>query len=154
MADNFISYNRFTALPPNIADYGASVEELQLQRGKADANPMLSPMPVPRVSLQRLFLKPGGSDQLRVGEPLVPVINPYEGPQSTLSLSRNALRKLNGRMLGELEEQVDVGELGDKETTGLMADSLRRVAGMRNALDDLTKMAEGVYVRSVAASRG
>lgn len=153
MADNFISYNRFTTLPPNIADYGATVEELKLQRGAPDRNPALSPLPVPYASLRRLFLKPRGSDQLRLGEPDEPEVDPYEGPQSTLSLSRNALKKLNGPILTDLEQTVSGGGLTE-DTRSLMQDSFRRVLGLRAYLDEINQMTENIYVRSVAASRG
>ena len=153
MADNFISYNRFTTLPPNIADFGSTVEELKLQRGSPDRNPALSPLPIPYASLRRLFLKPRGSDQLRLGEPDEPDVDPYEGPQSTLSLSRNALKKLNGPILTDLEQMVSGGSLTE-DTRSLMQDSFRRVLGLRAYLDDINKMTENIYVRSVAASRG
>lgn len=154
MADNFISYNRFTTLPPNISDFGATVEELKMQRGAPDKNPVLSPMAVPRASLRRLFLKPRGSDQLRLGEPEEPDIDPYEGPQSTLSLSRNALKKLYGNVLTELETHVQDNPAADPQTRGLMMDSFKRVLSLRAYLDEINQMTESIYVRSVAASRG
>ena len=153
MADNFVSYSRFTAMPPDISRFGATVEELQLQRGNPDRNPALSPMAAPRVSMQRLFLRPRGSDQMRLAGPDEPVIDPYEGPQSTLSLSRNALRKLSGSVLVDLEAEVQAS-VADKETRNLMLDSFRRVIGLRAYLAEINKMTETIYVRSVAASRG
>jgi len=88
MADNFISYSRFTALPPNISQFGVTVEEVALQKGKPDANPIHAPMAAPRVAEARLSLGANGSDRLRLENPLSPQVNPYEGPKSTLSPSR------------------------------------------------------------------
>ena len=154
MADNFISYSRFTALPPNISDYGATVEELQLQRGKPDANPALSPMAAPRIPAQRLFLKPRGSDQLRLGEPVEPDVDPYEGPRSVLTLTRSALRKLDSSVVAELQKLVQSGAIRDANLAALMGDSFRRVVGLREYLVQLYEMTEAIYVRSIAAGRG
>jgi hypothetical protein len=154
MADNFISYNRFTTLPPNIADFGATVEELKSQSGKPDANPAAAPMAAPRVSRKRLSLRPAGSDEMRLSEPTEPEPDPYEGPQSVLSLSRNAARKLGGAVLGDLEKQVQVQSVLDGETRGAMLDSLRRLWAMREYMQERNQMTEGIYVRAVAASRG
>ncbi|HET6344102.1 MAG TPA: hypothetical protein VFH51_04175 [Myxococcota bacterium] len=154
MADNFISYNRFTTLPPNIADFGATVEELKAQKGTPDANPAASPMAAPRVSRKRLSLRPAGSDEMRLAEPMEPEPDPYEGPQPVLSLSRNAARKLAGNVLTDLEKQVQVHSLPDAETRGAMLDSFRRILAMREYLNERNQMTEGIYVRSIAASRG
>ena len=69
MANNFVSYSRFTAMPPNIATYGATVEELKSQAGKPDANPVLSPMAASEVTQRRLSLSATGSDRMRVTPP-------------------------------------------------------------------------------------
>jgi hypothetical protein len=155
MADNFISYSRFTTLPPNISDFGSTVEEVKLQRGNPDRNPTLSPLAAPRQSALRLFLKPRGSDQLRLGEPVEPGQNAYEGPQSNLGLARNALRKLQTGALVDLQGHVDSPEhAGDPKTRSLMQDSLRRVGAMRDYLGERTRMTETIYVRAVGSSRG
>ena len=154
MADNFISYNRFTALPPNIAQFGTTVEELQLQAGKPDPNPVASPMPETRVPDAKLALTRLGSDKLRLANPTQPLTNPYEGAKSNLALSRNALRRLQGAVIKDLDELVDSDPAIDPDLRGLMRDSLRRVAGMREYLGQLIQMTEQVYVRSLAASKG
>jgi len=154
MADNFISYNRFTALPPNIAQFGNTVEEVHLQAGTPDPNPVASPMPETRVPEARLSLAAAGSDKLRLAKPLLPQVNPYEGLKSNLVLSRNALRRLQGNVLKDLDELVDGDLEVDPSLRGLMQDSLRRVASMREYLGQLIQMAEHVYVRSIAASKG
>ena len=153
MADNLSSYSRFATLPLNIGDYGWTPEEVKLQRGNPDRNPALNPLAAPLHSVRRLFLRPAGSDQLRLGEPGAPAIDPYEGAQSNLSLSRGALRKLSNVVLGELAEHVQHSTNTEVQTRTSMLDSFRRVAAMRAYLTDLTRMTENIYVRSVAANR-
>ncbi len=154
MADNFLSYQRFTALPPNIAQYGNTVEELQLQAGKPDPNPLASPMPDVTVAAARLSLAPSGSDKLRLAGPAQPDVNPYEGAKPNLSLSRSAVRKLEGNVVAQLGLVVQSGRDLDPNLQTLMQDSLRRVAGMREYMEHLNQMTEFVYVRSIAASKG
>jgi hypothetical protein len=113
MADNPISYNRFTQLPANVAVHGYTVEEIRSQRGKPDRNAAISPMAAPRSSAIRLFLRPSGSDQLRVGEPVEPAVDPYEGATSQLSLMRSSLAKLEGGILVDLQAQVKQGALAE-----------------------------------------
>ncbi len=153
MANNFVSYNRFTALPPNIGSFGVTVEELEIQRGKPDPNPVLSPMAAPRASEVMLALTPAGSDLLRMGNLIQPEVNPYEGAKSNLSLSRNAFRKLGGAIIGHLGHMIG-GSSIEANLKGLMQDSLRRVIGMREYLGHRVKLTESIYVRSIAASKG
>ncbi len=152
MADNFISYNRFTALPPVIARFGWTEEEAAAARGKPDGDPWLSPMATPQAAEARLALSPSGSDKLRLARPAQPEINPYEGSKPALVLSRSVARKLSGNVMGELQRLVQ--NVDDKSLGGLMQDSLRRVAGLREYIGHLNQLAEAVYVRSLAASKG
>ncbi|MBI3179338.1 MAG: hypothetical protein HYZ27_06725 [Deltaproteobacteria bacterium] len=152
MADNFISYNRFTALPPVIARFGWTEEEAAAARGKPDGDPWLSPMAAPQAAESRLALAPSGSDKMRLMQPAQPEPNPYEGPKPTLVLSRSAARKLSGNVMSELTRLVQ--NVDDKSLGGLMHDSLRRVAGLREYIGHLNQLAESVYVRSLAASKG
>lgn len=154
MADNFVSYSRFTALPPNIAEHGVTVEEIRLQRGTPNRNPLASPMPSTRLSRIRLALRPGGSDALRVGEAAAPPVDPYEGPQSELVLTRVALRKLDSGLLTDLEGQVQLQTGLPADTRSLMLDSFRRVGALKAYLGELQSMREIIYVRCVAASKG
>ncbi len=154
MANNFISYNRFTALPPVISRFGWTAEEAESTRGKPDPNPMLSPMPSVAVPETRLALAPGGSDKLRLNTPLRPEVNPFEGPKPTLVHSRNVARKLSGNVVGEIQRLVQGGAVADGNLQALMSDSIRRVAGLREFLGHLNSLTEGVYARSLATSKG
>ena len=151
--DNLISFSRFFA-DPNIAQHGATVEEFKLQRGNPNPDPILSPMAAPALSEVRLALLPTGSDQLRLVGPAQPEADPYTGPQKTIFLNRNALRKLQGRVLGELQQLVKAGIVADGNLQNLMLDSINRVVGMREFVGHLTAMAESVMVNSLAASKG
>jgi hypothetical protein len=154
MANNSVSYQRFTALPPNIAQFGTTVEELELQRGKPDPNPVLSPMPEQRVTDVRLAFAAAGSDKMRLDRPSEPGLNPYEGPRSTLVLTRSAHKKLTGNILGDLQQAVQSAELSP-ETKSLMSDSIRRaVVGLGEYLNSNIRLTEGVYARCIAASKG
>ncbi len=166
MANNFISYSRFTAMPPNIATFGATVEELKLQAGKPDANPVLSPMAASEVTARRLSLSATGSDKMRLTLPTGVNVNPYEGPKPVSVLMRSALQKLRGGTFTALRDAVQRARKddhqGQQQQQGrdqlpndpklleLMDDSLNRVISM-NALADRT-LAWMTYVESMALS--
>lgn len=152
MADNSISFNRFTTLPTNIAEFGNTVDEIKLLRGKADKNPLVGPMAAPRRSRRLLSLSPAGSDEMRLEEPTEANLDPYEGPQSTLTLSRGGHKKLEAPILGALQSLAHM--LPDESTRNLMLDSFQRVERMRKYLKERNEMTESIYVRSIAASRG
>ena len=154
MANNIVSYSRFSSLPANISSFGATVEEFNLQHGTPDPNPVVAPMASPKVPEVRLALGRGGSDQIRLGGPAEPVINPYEGAQPTLVLSRKVVQKLDSSVISQLQQSVEGELVGDQNLRGLMQDSLRRVLGLREFVDGLNKMTESIYVRSIAASKG
>ena len=61
--DNSVSFQRFTSVDPNIAQYGSTREEFELQRGNPDADPILSPMAATAIPETRLGLAASGSDQ-------------------------------------------------------------------------------------------
>jgi len=152
--DNLVSYSRFTSVDPNISQYGSTVEELQLQRGQPDANPAASPMAQPAVSDTRLALARSGSDRLRLDTPSQPEVNPYEGSKLTLTVSRNAVRKLRGRIMGDLRKVVEAEDVAPPNVRNLMIDSMRRVAGMCEMVEHLNGMSEMVLMRSLAVSKG
>ena len=154
MADNFASYNRFTSLPANIARFGVTPEEIKIQQGEPDKNPLISPMASPKVAETRLSLGAGGSDRLRLAQPHEPTLNPYEGPKSNLVLARTAVRKLAGGVLRDLHSLVQTSTSLDPKVSGLMGDSLKRISAMREFMTDLNRLTESIYVRSIAASKG
>ena len=151
--DNFVSFNRFTSLNPNIAQHGATVEELVTARGTPDGNPVHSPMANPAVSETRLALAKEGSDSLRLATPGQPKFNPFEGPKRTVVLSRNAVTKLRGKVLGDLQNLVKSGAVGSEDVRALMGDSLGRVSAMRDFVDYLNGMAELVEVNAVSVAK-
>lgn len=154
MADNFISYSRFTAQPSNIADFGTTVEEIKGTTGKPDGNPVVAPFPAPGPALNLLALDGSGSDLQRLGQPEQPLVDPYEGPARTIGQNRNALGKLDSATLTELEKVVQSKIGSEAETKGLMLDSFRRVRAMREFLGQLNQWSEAIQVRTIAASRG
>jgi hypothetical protein len=151
--DNFLSFRRFTSVNPNIAEYGATVEEFVATRGKPDPNPVVGPMADTSVSNVRLALTTVGSDRLRVQNPSQPFQNPYEGPKRTTVLSRNAVTKLKGKILDDLRSLVKSGAVGNAEVQGLMDDSLNRVNSMRDLVGYFNGLAELVEVRAISASK-
>ena len=68
--------------------------------------------------------------------------------------SRNASRKLDGRIMRELQNMLEKGAVNDDRLRTLMLDSIRRVHGLRDFVQHLNQMTEGVYVQSLAASKG
>jgi hypothetical protein len=154
MANNLVSYQRFTTLPPNIAQYGTTVEELQLQRGQPDPNPVLSPMPEQRVAAARLALSPAGSDRSRLAMPAEPDPNPYEGPRSNLVLTRSAHDKLTSALPAALQSAIDAADVAS-DTKSLMKDSVRRAfVGLGEYLGDNIKLTAGIYAKCIASSKG
>jgi hypothetical protein len=111
-------------------------------------------MASPRETAPVLALQRTGSDNQRLGSPHQPGFNPYDGPKSTWLLSRNAVTKLNGNVVGMLHQIVQSGDAGDGKLQARMLDSIKRVHGLREYLKHLNDMTEAVYVRSVAASKG
>ena len=154
MANNQISYNRFTTLPSNIADYGQTVEEIKLQQGSPDANPVASPMPETGISDIQLALNRAGSDKARLNKPTEPVFNAYEGPKSNLSLTRSANQKLKGAVLRQLETIIDSGSIGDETLERQMGHSLKRVMGLSEFLDYQNNLTDKIYAMTLSVSKG
>ncbi len=154
MANDLVSYQRFTTLPPNNARFGATVEELQLQRGRPDPDPSLSPLPDRRISAARLALAPAGSDRLRLAVTSAPEPDPREGPRSTLALTRRALDKLSGDVAGDLQRAIPAAAV-TPESRAVMNDAIRRaLEGLCEHLRTSVRLAEGVHARCLAAAKG
>lgn len=155
MANNLQSYQRFTAQPSNISQYGSTVEEFAMQRGAPDPNPVHSPMANQAVTDVRLSLSLAGSDRTRLNSPIQPVINPYEGPRFNLVLTRSALKKLKGKALLDLQSAVEDAPDLSEDTKALMGDSIRRaLIGLGEYLSESIGMTEGIYARCIATSKG
>jgi hypothetical protein len=151
--NNFVSFARFTSINPNIAQHGATVEELVRSRGTPDANPVVSPMANPAVTETRLALAAEGSDRLRLASPAQPDVNPYEGPKRTLFLSRNAVSKLRGKIVGDLTDLIRGGTVGSPDVRERMMDSIQRVTGMRDYVHHLNSLTETVVAHAVSAAK-
>ncbi len=151
--DNFVSFSRFTSLNPNIAQHGATVEELVRARGTPDPNPTVSPMADAAVTETRLALVSDGSDRLRLANPTEPVINPYEGPKRTLVVSRNAVAKLRGQVIKDLTTLIKGGAVGTPDLRARMADSMERVTGMSNLIDYYNGLTESVVAHAAGSAK-
>ena len=154
MANNTISYNRFSALPANIANYGSTSEELALQKGAPDPDPVLSPMADAVVPSEQLALSRLGSDKLRLATPSQPMVNPYEGGKPNLVHSRHAVTKLAGPVIDQLKNLVHGGEVVEGNVQHQMMHSLKRVASLTAFLDQQNKMVDNIYARTLSASKG
>ena len=154
MANNTISYNRFSALPANIANYGATSEELALQKGAPDPDPVLSPMADAVVPSEQLALSRLGSDKLRLATPHQPMVNPYEGSKPNLVHSRHAVTKLAGPVINQLKGLVDGGQVVEGNVQHQMMHSLKRVASLTAFLDQQNKMVDNIYARTLSVSKG
>jgi hypothetical protein len=146
------SFERFSTRPSNIAVYGWTKEEAALQEGRPDPNPILSPMAATGVSAVRLGLDTSGSDKMRVAQPEAPEANPYEGPQSWLSLSRSAVQKMGGAIVTSIQGTI-AEAIHDPDLQTLMKDSLTRLGGMRDSTAMTVKWADGIQAKQAAASK-
>lgn len=144
MSDNRISYRRFSGNLDNIAQVGYTAEEVNLQHGKPDPNPVAAPMAAPKVPATRLGLEPAGSDKMRLGQPDEPELNPYEGPKSWMNLGRSAVRKMQGGIVGQLRQLI---------TTPEMAASLSRLTGMSDSLSGYLVMGERIQSMQAGANK-
>jgi len=154
MANNTISYNRFSALPANIAHYGSTSEELALQKGAPDPDPILSPMADGVIPARQLALSRAGSDKLRLANPHQPLVNPYEGRKPNLVHSRHAVTKLAGPVIDQLKSLVDNGQVVEGNVQHQMMHSLKRVASLTAFLDQQNKMVDTIYARTLSVSKG
>ncbi|MBT6177662.1 MAG: hypothetical protein HOI23_10485 [Deltaproteobacteria bacterium] len=154
MANNTISYNRFSALPANIAHYGTTSEELALQKGAPDPDPVLSPMADAVVPARQLALSRAGSDKLRLANPSQPMANPYEGRKPNLVHSRHAVTKLAGPVVEQLKNLVNTGAVVEGNVQHQMMHSLKRVASLTTFLDQQNKMVDTIYARTLSVSKG
>jgi hypothetical protein len=151
MADDALKFNRFTALPSNIAEYGATKEEFDIQKGAPDPDPVHSPMPEARITETRLALVPSGSDMTRVSRPAEPNFNAFEGPRKLVILSRQAVHKLDSPVVEQLMPAI---EASNDQNLANMKQSLRCAFGMREQSRTLTTWAEQVEYKSLSVSRG
>ena len=151
MAQDPISYSRFTQLPSNISVHGSTLEEIKSARGKPDRNVALSPMAAPRRSATRLFLRPSGSDQLRMGQPAEPAGDPSETAPLALSRFRSVLVKLGGGVLADLQATVEQGAVSSPQVQQLIMDSLRRVEGLTGYLKNQYALTQGIVARQVGS---
>jgi len=154
MANNLTSYNRFTTLPNNISKFGQTLEEIELQQGKPDADPAVSPMPSTESTNNELALNRIGSDKVRLHRPLEPQVNPYEGSQSNLSLSRGAATKLRGEVAKKLQAIVSAGAIDDPTLQKQMCHSLQRVAGLAEFLEHQNNLTDRIYAQTLSISKG
>ena len=154
MAENKISFNRFTAFPNNIATYGSTPEELKLQAGTPDPNPSVSPMPSATPADVHLALGRLGSDKLRFQEPVTPAPNAFENNRLNLSVSRAATKRLKSPILRQMSDLIGSGQLGNEKMSMQMAHSLERVRKLSEFLDYQNKLTDAVYARTVSNARG
>jgi hypothetical protein len=147
MADNFISYNRFTALPHDIAKYGSTTQELvQHTKGVVHANPAAAPDAAPRVTESVLGLQREGSDTMRLGELPVPSYNPYEGQKRDYDQIRRVLAKFDTQLLELLKHAVSAAQISPEHKV-LMEDSMRRKKYLEDFLREQLKRTQGIYNR-------
>ncbi len=151
--DNLSRFYNLTGVDPNIAQHGQSLEEIKLQKGAPDANPVASPMPATTAANALLALTPSGSDRMRLQGPAAPPVNPYAGAVHTLFLNRSALLKLDGAALGRISTMLQKGQVGTPQTQPLMGDSMARVGALKGLLTNLTDMAMSVVIRTRAVAQ-
>jgi hypothetical protein len=147
MADNFISYKRFTALPTDIAQYGSTTQELvQHTKGAPPANPVAAPDATPRATEAVLGLHRAGSDNMRLGELPTPAYNPYEGQKRDYEQIRRVLAKFDTQLLDHLRNAVASANISPEHRV-LMEDSMRRKKYLEDFLREQLKRTQGIYNR-------
>lgn len=154
MGSNMISYERFTNLPVNISQYGATTEEYELTRGKVEPNLQIGPMPTR--AAEPLLAPRLSSDNLRVAAPAQPPVNVFEGFRHDHLTIRPALQKGHARissMIGELVRGGTVPGLGDNQRGQIVA-SLSREDHMIALLERVNRMQEGIFAKLSGGARG
>jgi hypothetical protein len=140
--------------PTNIGTLGTYPEEIK-QLQKTEKNPDAAPMP--DVAPVRLLSPTQSSDNLRMGEPAVPVTL-IEGLTSTLThvVLRRVLSKARRRGAVLFDEAVDGGSFDD--LPGGRHDQMKKNVARERALFDLldryNALAEDVYTRLLATAKG
>jgi hypothetical protein len=125
-----------------------------LQR-RVEKNPDASPMP--DLAPLRLLTPQRSSDNLRMGEPLAPgdVADPTT-PTLTHVVIRRFLRRARRKGAVLFDEAVDTERLGElpENRRDQMRTMLARERAMLELLDRYNALAEDVYMRLLAGSKG
>lgn len=154
MSSNMISYERFTNLPVNISEYGATAEEYELTKGKVETNVTIAPMATR--AAEGLLGPRTASDNLRVGAPAQPPINEFEGFRHDHITVRGALSKGRARIGTFINEAVRDGSIqgmSDGQRNQILA-SLAREGNMTKLLGTINRMQEGIFARIIGGAKG
>jgi len=142
--------------PTNAALLGTHAEEVKALRGRIEKNLDASPMPA--AAPAKLLNPAKNSEHLRVGDPQV-VTQQVEGLPVTLThvVFRRVLTKMRRRGAVLFDEAVDTEPLGDEVPSSRreqMKRMLERERAMLEILDRYNGLAESVYMRLLASSKG
>jgi hypothetical protein len=141
--------------PTNVNFLGTHPEEMKALQRRVEKNPDASPMP--DLAPLRLLTPQRSSDNLRMGEPLAPgdVADPTT-PTLTHVVIRRFLRRARRKGAVLFDEAVDTERLGElpENRRDQMRTMLARERAMLELLDRYNALAEDVYMRLLAGSKG
>jgi len=141
--------------PTNVNFLGTHPEEMKALQRRVEKNPDASPMP--DLAPLRLLTPQRSSDNLRMGEPLAPgdVADPTP-PTLTHVVIRRFLRRARRKGAVLFDEAVDTERLGElpENRRDQMRTMLARERAMLELLDRYNALAEDVYMRLLAGSKG
>ena len=141
--------------PANVGLLGTYPEEVK-ERTKLEKD--IDASPIPTAAPGRLLTPKRSSDNLRMGEPA-----PFDGDPAEMSalalnhvILRRILMKRKRRSWSVFDEAVEAEDLDDLPSTrrDQMKAMLRREDAMLRLLDRYNGMAETVYARLLAESKG
>ncbi len=141
--------------PANVGLLGTYPEEVR-ERAKLEKNPDAAPMPAAEPG--KLLSPRGSSDNLRMGEPAP--FDPDPAEMMALDLNHVVLRRIlikrkrkSWALFGEAVEEEELDELPSTRRDQMRA-MLRREDAMLRLLERYNGMAEMVYARLLAESKG
>lgn len=150
-------FTRLPSAPSDVSQAGSTVEELKLQAGTPDPNPVVSPMLAPEVRAQALAQigsRLEGSDNTRLSTPPTPTFqDPSQVFHYRLVDAFSAIKKLDASAVGDVMRIVN-DAVKDPVVQRLMGDSGARVDAMTDKLRMFTDWAAQVDVKRLSRTKG
>lgn len=141
--------------PANVGVLGTHPEEVKALQRRVEKNIDASPMPA--AAPTNLLTPARNSENMRIGDPRAPDVDPDRlAFTPTHVVFRRVLTKMRRKGAVLFDESVDRAKLGElpKGRREQMRRMLQREQSMLEILDRYNTLAEDVYMRLLAGSKG